>query len=222
MRTILYIEDDREIGRFVKDDLEARGFSVRWLLSGEGADEALAEADLVVLDVMLPGLDGFTIGQRLKRKQGDIPILLLSARTAVDDKLAGLQFADDYLTKPFHPDELAARIDVLLRRAGRDVAEEITLDHLRINLKENRIMTMAGEEILLTAKQHQIFTYLLRHPNQILTKEQLYEGIWQEPYLEGDKTLQVHIRYLREKVEKDPSKPKIIETIRGIGYRVKQ
>ncbi|MBB4823001.1 DNA-binding response OmpR family regulator [Sporosarcina luteola] len=222
MRTILYIEDDQEIGRFVKDDLEARGFSVRWLLSGEGADEALPEADLVVLDVMLPGLDGFTIGQRLKRKQGDIPILLLSARTAVDDKLAGLQFADDYLTKPFHPDELAARIDVLLRRAGRDLMEEITLDHLRINLKENRILTTAGEEILLTAKQHQIFTYLLRHPNQILTKEQLYEGVWQEPYLEGDKTLHVHIRYLREKIEQDPSQPRIIETIRGIGYRVKQ
>ena len=222
MRTILYIEDDREIGRFVKDDLESRGFSVHWLLSGEGADESLAKADLVILDVMLPGLDGFTIGQRLKRKQGDIPILMLSARTAVDDKLAGLQFADDYLTKPFHPDELAARIDVLLRRSGRDSVEEIELGHLRINLKENRIETIAGEEILLTAKQHQIFTYLLRHPNQILTKEQLYEGIWQEPYLEGDKTLQVHIRYLREKIEKDPSQPTIIETIRGIGYRVKQ
>ncbi|MCG3087137.1 response regulator transcription factor [Sporosarcina cyprini] len=222
MRTILYIEDDREIGRFVKEDLESRGFSVRWLLSGDGADEALVDADLVILDVMLPGLDGFTIGQRLKRKQGDIPILMLSARTAVDDKLAGLQFADDYLTKPFHPDELAARIDVLLRRSGRDSVEEIALGHLRINLKENRIETIAGEEILLTAKQHQIFTYLLRHPNQILTKEQLYEGIWQEPYLEGDKTLQVHIRYLREKIEKDPSRPTIIETIRGIGYRVKQ
>lgn len=222
MRTILYIEDDREIGRFVKDDLESRGFTVHWLLSGDGADEALVDADLVILDVMLPGLDGFTIGQRLKRKQGDIPILMLSARTAVDDKLAGLQFADDYLTKPFHPDELAARIDVLLRRSGRDSVEEIELGHLRINLKANRIETMAGEEILLTAKQHQIFTYLLRHPNQILTKEQLYEGVWQEPYLEGDKTLQVHIRYLREKIEKDPSQPTIIETIRGIGYRVKQ
>ncbi|GKV56070.1 DNA-binding response regulator [Sporosarcina sp. NCCP-2222] len=222
MRTILYIEDDREIGRFVKDDLESRGFSVHWLLSGEGADKSLAKADLVILDVMLPGLDGFTIGQRLKRKQGDIPILMLSARTAVDDKLAGLQFADDYLTKPFHPDELAARIDVLLRRSGKDSVEEIELGHLRINLKENRIETIAGEEILLTAKQHQIFTYLLRHPNQILTKEQLYEGIWQESYQEGDKTLQVHIRYLREKIEKDPSQPTIIETIRGIGYRVKQ
>ena len=171
---------------------------------------------------MLPGLDGFTVGQRIKRNHPEVPILMLSARTSVDDKLQGLQFADDYVTKPFHPEELAARIEVLLRRHQREVPDSIQIGHLTIHMLENRIVTNDGNEIILTAKQHQIFMYLLRHPNQILTKEQLYEGVWGESYIDGDKTLMVHIRYLREKIEIDPSMPTIVETIRGIGYRVKQ
>lgn len=221
MRKILYIEDDNEIGSIVKEDLEQRGYKVRWLTSGEQAVEELGDADLVILDVMLPGLDGFTVGQRLKNSHPAIPILMLSARTSVDDKLQGLQFADDYVTKPFHPDELAARIDVLLRRNQQDFPDDMQLGHLKVNMSANRIMWENGEEIMLTAKQHQIFMYLLRHPNQILTKEQLYEAVWNEPYLEGDKTLMVHIRHLREKIEEEPSSPKIIETIRGLGYRMK-
>ncbi|MCG7334778.1 response regulator transcription factor [Sporosarcina sp. ACRSM] len=222
MHEILYIEDDVEIGNIVKEDLEQRGYVIRWMTSGEQAVEELGDADLVILDVMLPGLDGFTVGQRLKNSRPAIPILMLSARTSVDDKLQGLQFADDYVTKPFHPDELAARIEVLLRRTQRDFPEEMQIGHLKVNMTANRIITDDGEEIMLTAKQHQIFMYLLQHPNQILTKEQIYEAIWNEPYLEGDKTLMVHIRHLREKIEEEPSSPKIIETIRGLGYRVRQ
>lgn len=221
MRKLLYIEDDQEIGKMVKKDLEQRGYQVHWLLSGEGALEAVHDVDLVILDVMLPGLDGFTVGQRLKKDMPDIPILLLSARTAVDDKVLGLQFADDYVTKPFHPDELAARIQVLLRRKNAG-SGELKIGHLTVRMDEKRVLNPAGEEIALTGKQHQIFMYLLRHPNQILTKEQIYEAVWGEPYIEGDKTLMVHIRHLREKIEEDPGNPKIIETIRGIGYRVKQ
>lgn len=223
MRKILYIEDDLEIGSWVKEDLEQRGFDVIWLQSGDGAEEAIKDRDVVVLDVMLPGLDGFTVGQRLKREAPTTPIMMLSARTAVDDKLQGLQFADDYLTKPFHPDELAARIEVLLRRSGQSLASEIQLKHITVNLAENRIMDgRTNEEIILTGKQYQIFMYFLKHPNQILTKEQIYEAVWEESFIEGDKTLMVHIRYLREKLEVNPSSPEIIETIRGIGYRVKQ
>ncbi|HJF33830.1 MAG TPA: response regulator transcription factor [Sporosarcina psychrophila] len=222
MKEILYIEDDMEIGSIVKEDLEQRGYLVRWLISGEKAEEALGDAEVVILDVMLPGLDGFTVGQRLKRTHPNISILMLSARTAVDDKLQGLHFADDYVTKPFHPEELAARIEVLFRRNQHAVSKEIQLDHLTVNTTENRILKKTGEEIFLTAKQHQIFMHLLRHPNQILTKEQLYEAVWGESYIEGDKTLMVHIRYLREKIEENPSVPRIVETIRGIGYRVKQ
>ena len=222
VKEILYIEDDIEIGSIVKEDLEQRGYLVRWLTSGDGMEEAFGNTDLVILDVMLPGLDGFTVGLRLKSNHPEIPILMLSARTAVDDKLQGLQFADDYVTKPFHPEELAARIEVLLRRNRQALPEVIQIGHLTVNIMENRILKDNGEEVLLTAKQHQIFMYLLEHPNRILTKEQLYEAVWGESYLEGDKTLMVHIRYLREKIEEEPSSPKIIETIRGLGYRVKQ
>ncbi|MNC39570.1 Transcriptional regulatory protein WalR [compost metagenome] len=171
---------------------------------------------------MLPGLDGFTVGQRLKRAYPNLPILMLSARTSIDDKLQGLEFADDYLTKPFHPDELAARIEVLLRRTGAVMSIPLTLKHLMVYEGDNRIIEAAsGKEILLTGKQFQIFSYLLRHLGQILTKEQIYEAVWGESYIEGDKTLMVHIRYLREKLELDPAAPEIIETVRGIGYRVR-
>ncbi|MNN11193.1 Transcriptional regulatory protein WalR [compost metagenome] len=147
---------------------------------------------------------------------------MLSARTSIDDKLQGLEFADDYLTKPFHPDELAARLEVLLRRHGAASAEPLQLRHLLVYEKENRIINQnTGEEIMLTGKQFHIFQYLLRHLGQIMTKEQIYEAVWGEPYLDGDKTLMVHIRHLREKVEMDPAAPEIIETIRGIGYRVR-
>lgn len=219
---ILYIEDDKEIGSWVRDHLSGKGYTVTWLTAGEQAAQHLEESDLVVLDVMLPGLDGFTIGQRLKKSAPAMPILMLSARSSLEDKLSGLEFADDYLTKPFHPEELTARIEVLLRRAGVAPAQMLTLHHLEVFPAENRIVDKRnGEEIALTAKQLHIFRYLLDHANQILTKEQIYEAVWHEPYLEGDKTLMVHIRYLREKLEVDPGNPLVIETVRGIGYRVR-
>ncbi|KEQ26335.1 response regulator transcription factor [Paenibacillus tyrfis] len=219
---ILYIEDDAEIGQWVSGDLTERGYEVLWLTSGDRAGEQMKEADLVLLDVMLPGLDGFTVGQRLKKEYPATPILMISARSSIEDKLHGLQFADDYVTKPFHPDELAARIEVLLRRFDKQVSPQLQLGHLRVHPDENRLIdSETGEEIILTGKQFQIFMYFLRHANQILTKDQIYEAVWGEPYLEGDKTLMVHIRYLREKIERDPGNPQIIETIRGIGYRVR-
>jgi len=218
---ILYIEDEKDIGQWVTKDLTERGYEVTWLESGEEVDQHIAFKDIAILDVMLPGLDGFSIGKRIKRENKEIPILMLSARTAVEDKIEGLNFADDYLTKPFHPDELVARVEVLLRRYQKN-DDVLDLQHLKIFTKEMRIMnTQTDEEVQLTGKQFYLFQYFIRHLNQILTKEQLYEGVWGESYIEGDKTLMVHIRYLREKIEIDPAKPTIIETIRGIGYRVK-
>lgn len=221
-KRILYVEDEEQIGRWVNKHLSGQGYEMVWLKSGEGALEHGGGCDLVILDVMLPGLDGFTVGQRLKRSFPETPILLLSARTTIEDKLQGLDFADDYLTKPFHPDELTARIEVLLRRNGKFAPSVMELKHLLVYPEENRIVdTRTGQEVPLTGKQHQIFWHLLQHANQILTKEQIYEAVWREAYLEGDKTLMVHIRYLREKLEKDPGNPEIIETVRGIGYRVR-
>ncbi len=221
-KKLIYVEDDKDIGQWVRDHLHNQGFEVNWLTCGEELDDYASHCDLVILDVMLPGLDGFTLGQRLKKKHPGLPVLMLSARGTIEDKLMGLQFADDYITKPFHPDELVARIEVLLRRSGKFNQAVVELGHLLVDLEENRITdSRTGEEIQLTGKQHHIFHFFLQNANRILTKEQIYEAVWREPYLEGDKTLMVHIRYLREKLEQDPGQPEIIETVRGIGYRLR-
>ncbi|WP_277679818.1 response regulator transcription factor [Gracilibacillus dipsosauri] len=221
MARVLYIEDEKEIGSWVTEALTEKGHDVTWLRSGENLESYLSNIDMAILDIMLPGLDGFSIGKRIKKEIKDLPILMLSARSAVEDKIEGLSFADDYLTKPFHPEELAARVEVLLRRFQKS-EDTIEIGHLSIQVKTMMIMNKkTGEEIKLTGKQYHLFQFFIRHLNQILTKEQLYEGVWGEPYIDGDKTLMVHIRYLREKMEQDPAKPRIIETIRGIGYRVK-
>ncbi|MDQ0169370.1 response regulator transcription factor [Paenibacillus tundrae] len=223
-RSILYIEDNEKIGSWVKEELEQQGFAVQWLLTGKGAEEAVSQHEVVLLDIMLPGLDGFTVGKRLKKAAPTIPILLLSARTSIDDKVDGLQFADDYLTKPFHMDELVARLEVLIRRGGRTNSERIQLgNHIEVDAAGQMVFNKdTGEEIILTGRQHQILMYFLRHPNQVLPKEQIYEAVWQEAYITGDKTLMVHIRRLRQKLERNPDSPEIIETLKGIGYRVKQ
>ncbi|WP_226670424.1 response regulator transcription factor [Metabacillus litoralis] len=222
MNSILYIEDDHEIGQWVQRELVSSGYDVTWLTSGIDLPSDYSKFSIVILDVMLPGLDGFSIGKRIKKNSEDIPIIMLSARSSIEDKLEGLEFADDYLTKPFHPQELTKRIEVLLRRFNKETTPKKQIKHLEIDLTNTVITnTKTGDEIILTGKQHHIFTFFLRHLNQILTKEQLYEGVWKEPYIEGDKTLMVHIRFLREKLEINSSQPEIIETIRGIGYRVK-
>lgn len=223
-RSILYIEDNEKIGSWVKEELEQRDFAVQWLLSGEGAEEAVSQHEVVLLDIMLPGLDGFTVGKRLKKAAPTVPIMLLSARTSINDKVDGLQFADDYLTKPFHTDELVARLEVLIRRGGKTHSERIQLgNHIEVDSAGQMVFNKdTGEEIILTGRQHQILMYFLRHPNQVLPKEQIYEAVWQEAYITGDKTLMVHIRRLRQKLERNPDSPEIIETLKGIGYRVKQ
>ncbi|OMD03602.1 response regulator transcription factor [Paenibacillus sp. FSL R5-0636] len=222
-RNVLYIEDNEKIGSWVKEELEQRGFSVQWLLSGEGAEKEVNQHEIVILDIMLPGLDGFTVGKRLKKAAPAIPILLLTARTSIDDKVEGLQFADDYLTKPFHTDELVARLEVLIRRKGGTHSERISLgNYIEVDPEVQMVFDKhTGEEIILTGKQHHILMYFLRHPNQVLPKEQIYEAIWEEAYITGDKTLMVHIHRLRQKLERHPDSPEIIETLKGIGYRVK-
>ncbi|WP_173918517.1 response regulator transcription factor [Halobacillus sp. Marseille-Q1614] len=219
---VLYIEDDLEIGDWVERKLKEHSFDVDWFQTGLELPEELNAYDVAILDVMLPGLDGFSLGRRLKRNNPQLPVIMLSARTAIDDKLEGLEFADDYMTKPFHPEELIKRIEIQLRKFERTIDQTLSIGHLTVYLDQQVIKNNEiDEEILLTGKQFHIFKFFLRHLNQILTKEQIYEGVWGEPYREGDKSLMVHIRHLREKIEKDPSCPKIIETIRGIGYRVK-
>ncbi|KEK22963.1 response regulator transcription factor [Bacillus gaemokensis] len=222
MIRILYVEDDLEIGEWVKRELEKQEYEVSWFTSEKGTTAASEAADVIVLDVMLPGLDGFTLGQRFKSEYPDTPIIMLTARTTLEDKIYGLTFADDYITKPFHPKELIARIEVLIRRYNKDEAVERHVQHLKVYTKDYRIVNKeTNEEIVLSGKQHQIFFYLMKNMNRTLTKEQIFEAVWNEYYIEGDKSLMVHIRHLREKIEKKPSSPTIIQTIRGIGYRCK-
>ncbi len=186
MARVLYIEDEKEIGSWVTEALtEKGGHDVTWLRSGENLESYLSNIDMAILDIMLPGLDGFSIGKRIKKEIKDLPILMLSARSAVEDKIEGLSFADDYLTKPFHPEELAARVEVLLRRFQKS-EDTIEIGHLSIQVKTMMIMNKkTGEEIKLTGKQYHLFHFFIRHLNQILTKEQLYEGVWGEPYIDG-------------------------------------
>ncbi|MFD0617748.1 response regulator transcription factor [Paenibacillus sp. GCM10027629] len=220
---ILYIEDDLEIGSWLTNYLSESGYLVEWLQTANELTEELPKVDLIILDVMLPGLDGYSVGLRIRKRLPHIPILMLTARTSIEDKLQGLAFADDYMTKPFHPDELCARIKILIRRKGDLSADRVQLGHIMIDKELNRITnTQTGEDIVLTGKQYHIFMELFQHANRILTKKRLYESVWGESYLEGDKSLMVHIRHLREKVEIDPGNPMIIETIRGVGYRLKQ
>lgn len=164
-RNVLYIEDNEKIGSWVKEELEQRGYSVQWLLTGEGAEKEVNQQDIVILDIMLPGLDGFTVGRRLKKTAPAVPILLLTARTSIDDKVDGLQFADDYLTKPFHTDELVARIEVLIRRSGGSTSDRISLgNQIEVDPEGQMIFDKhTGEEIILTGKQHQILMYFIRH-----------------------------------------------------------
>ncbi|MBY7141909.1 response regulator transcription factor [Virgibacillus sp. NKC19-3] len=223
-KSVLCIEDNMEIGKLIKEKLEQHGFSVQWQLSGEGTEKEVLHQDVVILDIMLPGLDGFTVGKRLKEVAPMVPILLLSARTAVHDKVDGLQFADDYVTKPFHIDELIARLEVLMRRNGDEVEESIQLGkHIEVNLNAQTVINKSTqEEIVLTGKEHRILLYLLENANQILPKEKIFETVWDEPYIHGDKTLFMHIGHLRKKLEQNPDEPEIIETFKGIGYRLKR
>ncbi|QQD84921.1 response regulator transcription factor [Jeotgalicoccus sp. ATCC 8456] len=224
MISVLYVEDNVEIGEWVERELVESGMTVTWLKSGDEAVSLAENHELVILDVMLPGIDGFTVGQRIKNKYADKPLIMLTALGAVEDKVQGLGFADDYLTKPFSMEELIARINMLMRRQGQGQRqnEMIEIEHLKVYLNEHQVFEGKNDdEIRLTAKELKIFFFLLENKNQILTKEQIYEAVWNESYIPGDKSINVHIRHLREKIEDDSSQPKIIETIRGIGYRVR-
>lgn len=222
MNKLLYIEDDQEIGDFVCHALNQKGYEVKWLKSGKNFQDHLENVDLIVLDVMLPGLDGFTIGGRMKELTNDIPIIYLTALSTIEDKITGLENADDYMTKPFDPRELIIRIEKLLKRYEKVTEYLYNVKHLKIDLNANQIINSeTNEEIFLTGIQYGILSYLLKNNNQILTKEQIYNYVWKDTYIEGDKVVNVHIKYLREKIEKNPKKPEIVETIRGLGYRIK-
>lgn len=226
MSKILIIEDDTAIAELEKDYLEINEFDVTLEKDGSsGAARALDEEfDLIILDLMLPGMDGFEICKLIREKK-NTPIIMVSARKDDIDKIRGLGLgADDYMTKPFSPSELVARVKAHLARyqrltsAGAEANEIIEIRDLVID-KTARRVTMKGEEKNFTTKEFDLLTFLAEHPNHVYSKEELFKEIWEMESVGDIATVTVHIKKIREKIEEDTSKPKYIETIWGVGYR---
>ena len=228
MSRILIIEDEEAIADLEKDYLELSGFEVKICNTGdEGLQTALREEfDLIVLDLMLPGLDGFE-GCKKVREEKNIPIIMVSAKKEDIDKIRGLGMgADDYMTKPFSPSELVARVKAHLARYDRLVGSSnknndvIEIRGIRIDKTARRVI-VDGEEKAFTGKEFDLLTFLAEHPNHVYTKEELFREIWDMDSIGDIATVTVHIKKIREKIEFDSAKPQYIETIWGVGYRFK-
>ena len=215
---ILVVEDEAELADFVVRGLREEGFAVEHAADGERAWEALQAGgwDLVVLDWWLPGEDGLAVLRRYRRSGGTAPVLFLTARDAVADRVRGLDGgADDYLCKPFAFDELLARSRALLRR--RERAPELTIAHgdVSIDLATQRARR-AGHPLDLTAKELALLTFFVRHPDQVLSRTRIYDHVWDESFDGLSNTLEVHVMELRRKLEAHG--PRVIHTVRGRGY----
>ena len=228
MSRILIIEDEEAIADLEKDYLELSGFEVSIRNTGdEGLRTALAdEYDLIVLDLMLPGMDGFEICRHI-REEKNIPIIMVSEKKDDIDKIRGLGLgADDYMTKPFSPSELVARVKAHMARYDRLVGSSqksndiIEIRGVRID-KTARRVTVDGTEKAFTGKEFDLLTFLAEHPNHVYTKEELFREIWDMDSIGDIATVTVHIKKIREKIEYDSAKPQYIETIWGVGYRFK-
>lgn len=228
MPKILIIEDDSDIAAIERDYLLLSEFEVEISGNGlEGLDMALKnDYDLVLLDLMLPGMDGFSVCQKI-REQKDIPILLVTARTEDVDKIRGLGFgADDYIEKPFSPSVLVARVKAhlsqykRLKPQGEENSALVVAGPLVADT-ERRSITIRGDELSLTNKEYELLLFFMRHPNHVFGREDLYELIWGLESMGDNITVAVHVNRLREKVEPDPSKPELIQTVWGAGYRLK-
>ena len=228
MSRILIIEDEESIAELEKDYLELSGFEVEVENRGDTglAAAKTGEFDLIVLDLMLPGIDGFEICKEI-RETSAVPILMVSARKEDIDKIRGLGLgADDYITKPFSPSELVARVKAHLARyerlvnAGQKQNDVIEIRGLKIDKTARRVW-VDGEEKQLTTKEFDLLTFLAENPNHVYSKDELFRRIWNMESIGDIATVTVHIKKIREKIEYDTSNPQYIETIWGVGYRFK-
>ena len=228
MSKILIVEDEEAIADLEKDYLELSGFQVEVATDGEtGLKRAMeGEFDLYILDLMLPGVDGFDICRQI-RNEKNTPIIMVSAKKDDIDKIRGLGLgADDYMTKPFSPSELVARVKAHLARYDRLTSSAMEANKI-IEIRGLKIETTArrvwvnGEEKTFTTKEFDLLTFLASHPNHVYTKEELFREIWDMESIGDIATVTVHIKKIREKVELDTSNPQYIETIWGVGYRFK-
>jgi two-component system copper resistance phosphate regulon response regulator CusR len=220
---ILVVEDERKVLRGLERGLQAEGYDVVAAATGEeGLQQATAQLfDCIVLDLLLPGLDGLQVLGDLRRGGNKVPVLILTARDAVEDRVIGLDAgADDYLVKPFAFAELLARLRVLLRRERSAAETVLRADDLEVDLL-NRRATRAGQELPLTQREFEVLAYLLQHKNQIVTRDMLGREVWKEPNYALTNVIDVYINLLRRKVEK-PGQRTLLHTLRGMGYSLRE
>jgi len=224
--TVLVVDDEPTILEVVGRYMEHAGYETLRAADGPEALRLAAEhrPDLVVLDLMLPGIDGIEVMRQLHEAPGArIAVILLTARGEESDRLIGLRRgADDYVVKPFSPKELVARAGAVLRRVSPPDEEAPAIEHgpLRIEPATRRVI-LDGEEIALTMREFDLLAYLAEHPGRVYSRDQLMETVWGEPFFNDTSTVTVHIRRLRAKLGDDPTKPRFIETVWGVGYRLR-
>jgi len=225
-RRILIIEDEPGLVRSLTDRFRAERYAVDHATDGiEGLRKAeSASWDTIVLDVMLPGMQGFDVCRRLREAGDPTPILMLTARGHTADKVVGLRFgADDYMTKPFEMVELLARVEALIRRAGRSVdlpdSSVLQIGDIRVDVRSTRV-TRNGTPVDLSAREYHLLCHLLRHRDETLSRERLLRDVWGYDHAPVTRTVDVHIGQLRHKLEADPARPRYIQTVHGLGYRL--
>lgn len=222
MTDILVIEDNEELGKLISDFLKREGYSVMWEQSAEKGLDLLGKAafKMLLLDVMLPGMDGYEALQEIRRNQ-KLPVMMMSARTDEQSKVLGFEVgADDYIDKPFSFQVLGLKIKALMKRSY-DLAEDrqlLTYENISIDVASKKVYR-DGEEIQITGKEYELLEYMMRHPEQVLKKEKIFDDIWGVDCFSDVGSLNVHIRWLREKLEEDPRNPRLIRTVWRVGYQ---
>ncbi len=222
MTDILVIEDNEELGGLIQDFLRREGYSVEWKMNAEEGLALVKTAafKLLLLDVMLPGMDGYEALQEIRQSQ-KLPVLMMSARTDDQSKILGLDLgADDYIDKPFSVNVLGFKIKALMRRAY-DMSEDrqlLTYDSITMDVT-TRTVYKDDKEISITGKEFELLEYMMRHPEQVIRKEKLFDEVWGFDCFSEQGSLNVHIRWLREKLEDDPKNPTLIQTVWRVGYK---
>jgi two-component system, OmpR family, response regulator ResD len=224
--TVLVVDDEPTILDVVGRYMERAGYETHRAADGPEALRLAMEhrPDLVVLDLMLPGIDGIEVMRQLHEAAGPrIAVILLTARGEQSDKLVGLRHgADDYVVKPFSPAELVARVDAVLRRVSPPAEEAPPIEHGPLRIEPaTRSAYLDGEELSLTMREFDLLAYLAMHPGRVYSRDQLMEAVWGEPFFNDTSTVTVHVRRLRAKLGDDPTEPRFIETVWGVGYRLR-
>jgi two-component system response regulator ResD len=228
-RSILVVDDEATIREVVRRYLEYEGFEVCEAADGEAALAVYEKQppDLIILDLMLPGVDGLTVLRRLRRDRPHVPVIMLTARGETSDRILGLDLgADDYVAKPFSPQELVSRVRAVLRRMVDDTPDAqhrapLAFNGLSLDPAAHRVVAK-GEPVSLTMLEFDLLYFLASHPSQVFTRDQLLDNVWGRDFFGDPSTVTVHIRRLREKIEPDPSDPCYILTVWGVGYRFEE